>query len=235
MLITGASRGVGAALTEWLSDKGADVLAVGRSKKKFSNGQVEYLALDVSSPENTAKLVQHANEFEPDTVVHALGGGFGLSSDLITPDEFLYLLQLNFLVSLQLNNSLVPRMVAKRRGWVVHLGTVATRELTASVGYTCAKALITPYVKHLGRKLVCDGVYMSGITLGAVSGQGGAIDRLQTKKPEIFRDFMKSRRPSARATPLTELMPYFNLVLTESAILHASNMMCIDEGEGVAI
>ena len=42
---------------------------------------------------------------------------------------------------------------------------------------------------------------------------------------------MESRRPSARATP-TELMPYFNLLLTDSAKLHASNMMCIDEAEG---
>ena len=235
VLITGASRGVGAALTEWLADNGAHVLAVGRSTENLSRSRVEYLALDLSSQENTSKLVQHANEFEPDTVVHALGGGFGLSNDLVTPEDFLHLVQLNFLVSLQINNSLLPNMVAKQQGWIVHLGTVATRELTASVGYTCAKALITPYVKHMGRKLVCDGVYISGITLGAVTGQGGAIDRLKNKKPDVFRDFMKSRRPSARATPLTELMPYFNLLLTDSAKLHASNMLCIDEAEGVAI
>lgn len=235
VLITGASRGIGSALTEWLADKGADVLAVGRSREDLSRGRVQYLAMDLSSEENTSKLIQHANQFEPDTVVHALGGGFGLSSDLITSDEFMYLLQLNFLVALQINNALLPHLVAKQRGWIVHLGSIATRELTASVGYTCAKSLITPYVKHMGRKLLPDGVYISGMTLGAVTGQGGAIDRLQNKKPDIFRDFMESRRPSARATPLTELMPYFNLLLTDTAKLHASNMMCIDEGEGVAI
>lgn len=235
VLITGASRGVGAALTAWLAEKGADILAVGKSEANLSRGRVEYLALDLSREENTSKLIEQTNQFEPDTVIHALGGGFGVSSDLITSAEFLYLLQLNFLVSLQINNALLPNMVARQRGWIVHLGSIATRELTASVGYTCAKALITPYVKHMGRKLLPDGVYISGITLGAVTGQGGAIDRLQNKKPDIFRDFMESRRPSARATPLTELMPYFNLLLTDSAKLHASNMMCIDEGEGVAI
>ena len=127
VLITGASRGVGAALTEWLADNGADVLAVGRSKENLSRGRVEYLALDLSSQENTSKLVEHATEFEPDTVVHALGGGFGLSNDLVTPDDFLHLVQLNFLVSLQINNSLLPNMVAKKQGWIVHLGTVAKR------------------------------------------------------------------------------------------------------------
>ena len=49
VLITGASRGVGAALTEWLADNGAHVLAVGRSTENLSRSRVEYLALDLSS------------------------------------------------------------------------------------------------------------------------------------------------------------------------------------------
>ena len=87
----------GCGVTEWLADNGAHVLAVGRSTENLSRSRVEYLALDLSSQENTSKLVQHANEFEPDTVVHALGGGFGLSNDLVTPEDFLHLVQPNFL------------------------------------------------------------------------------------------------------------------------------------------
>lgn len=236
VLITGASRGLGAALYTWLAGEGAEVLGVGRSKPGFSppSGRT-FLELDLSVADNVATLVERAKAFQPDTVIHGLGGGFRRSSDFITKDDFIYLLNLNFLIGLELNNALLPAMIERKKGWIVHLGSVATKELTASVGYTCVKSLITPYVKHLGRKLLPDSVYVSGVTLGAMTGFDGAIDRLQADRPEVYGNFVETRRPSQRATPVGELLPYFYLLLTDNAKVHASNMICLDEAEGKAI
>ena len=97
VLVTGGSRGVGAALAAWLASEGAKILAIGRSKQISPVHGVEYLPLDLSRAENMTSLIAHATKFEPDTVVHALGGGFGLSDDMISPQDFLHLLRLNFL------------------------------------------------------------------------------------------------------------------------------------------
>jgi len=235
-LVTGASRGLGGALFTWLTGQGAEVLGVGRSRPGFAIPQgSHFIEMDLSERGNVAALVARATAYQPDSVVHCLGGGFKRSSDFISRDDFLYLLDLNFMVALEINNAVLPTMRDNKRGWIVHLGTVATRELTASVGYTCAKSLIAPYVKHMGRKFLPDGVYVSGITLGAITGADGAIDRLRGDRPEVYENFMTSRRPSQRATPVAELFPYFYLLLTENAKVHSSNMICLDEAEGKAI
>jgi NAD(P)-dependent dehydrogenase (short-subunit alcohol dehydrogenase family) len=235
VLITGASRGLGAGLFQWLTAEGADVLGVGRSKPSFTVTTGTFIEADLSTDAGVADVIKHAQIAGVDTVIHGVGGGFKRSSDFITKEDFLYLLNLNFTVALELNNALVPGMIAKNRGWVIHLGSVATKELTASVGYTSVKSLVTPYVKHMGRKYLADGVYFSGVTLGAMTGFEGAIDRLQTDRPEVFESFLADRRPSQRATPVAELLPYFRLLLTDSAKVHASNMICLDEAEGKAI
>jgi NAD(P)-dependent dehydrogenase (short-subunit alcohol dehydrogenase family) len=236
ILVTGASRGLGGALFMWLAEQGAQVLGVGRSNPDFTVPEGStFIALDLAERGNVAALIERAVAYQPDSVIHCLGGGFKRSSDFISRDDFLYLLDLNFTVGLEINNAVLPTMRENKRGWIVHLGSVATRELTASVGYTCAKSLITPYVKHMGRKFMPDGVYFSGITLGAMTGAEGAIDRLRGDRPEVYEKFLADRRPSQRATPVAELFPYFSLLLTENAKVHSSNMICLDEAEGKAI
>ena len=236
IVITGASRGLGAALFTWLLEQGAEVLGVGRTKPGFAvpkNGH--FLELDLSVGDNVTALIAQAKAYQPDSVLHCIGGGFKRSSDFISRDDFLYLLNLNFLISLELNNALLPAMLEKKKGWVIHLGSAATKELTASVGYTCVKSLITPYVRHMGRKFISEGVYFSGITLGAMTGFDGSMDRLRTDRQEVFESFVENRRPTKRSTPVAELFPYFQLLLTESAKVHASNMICLDEAEGKSI
>ena len=231
--MTGASRGLGAALSAWLVENGAEVLGVGRSKPHAAISN--FLESDLSIPENVAALIERAKAYQPDSIIHCMGGGFKRSSDFVSREDFQYLLNLNFLIPLELNNALLPSMIEKKRGWIVFLGSVATKEVTASVGYTCAKSLVTPYVRHMGRKFLPEGVYFSGVTLGAITGYDGAMDRLKVDRPENYETFLASRRPSRRATPVTELFPYFHLLLTEAAKVHASNMICLDEAEGKAI
>lgn len=235
ILVTGATRGLGAAVASWLAQGGADVLGVGRTRPADGCIGVRVSQRDLTSRDGLSGLILQAKDFRPDTIIHAMGGGFGLSSDFITTDEFNYLLKVNFLASLEINNALVPLMVARKQGWVVHVGSVATRELTASVGYTCVKSLIAPYVKSMGRRLLVDSVYFSGITLGAITGCAGAIDRLHADRPAVFTNFIEHRRPSKRATPVNEILPYFGLLLKETARIHASNMIILDEAESVAI
>lgn len=235
VLITGASSGLGAALVSWLHSAGAEVIGVARNFKVAERSGVELIELDLSDRKNVQKLVDHSLLSQPDTVIHTLGGGFKMSSDLIRTEDFLHILNLNFIISLELNNAILPKMIERRRGWVVHVSSIATKEITASVGYTCAKSVIAPYVKHLGRKLLPHNIFVSGVSLGAITGYGGAMDRLQNSTNEIHSNFIQSRRPTLRNTPVEELTSYFDLLLTETANIHASNMMVLDEGESKSI
>ena len=236
ILILGGSRGLGAALCVWLIEKGADVLCVGKAKPSYQiTTKVNSLQLDLSKSQNVRRLIEEAKKYQPDSIIHCLGGGFKRSSDTISKEDFLYLLNLNFLISLEVNNALLPNMLKNNKGWIIHLGSVATLELTASMGYTCVKSLIKPYVRHMGKKYISKGVYFSGVNLGAMTGYGGAMDRLSEDHKDLFENFLENRRPTRRSTPVEELFPYFNLLLSESAKVHASNMISINEAEGFSI
>jgi len=236
VLVTGGSRGLGAGLVDWLISSGAVVMSVGRSQVNApANSRLISVCLDLVKEGNVRALTDAAIEFKPDSIVHCLGGGFKKSADLISAEDFLYLLKFNFLVALQLNNALLGSMVQKRKGWIVHVGSLATKEVTASLGYTCVKSLILPYVRHLGKKYITDDVYISGVTLGALSGYDGAMDRLHAERRGVFDQFLATRRPTQRCTPIDEVLPYFRLLLSRGAKLHASNMLSITEAEGYAI
>ena len=236
ILITGASRGFGSVVYEWLINKNVNVLAFGRGKPDFSIIDKEsYQELDLSKEENVSELIKKAIIFNPDTIIHCLGGGFKKSNDLITKSDLYYLLNMNFLISVELNNSVLPNMIENKKGWIIHLSSIATKELTASVGYTCVKSIIKPYIKHMGRKYVNKNIYISGIMLGAITGNNGAIDRLRTSNNVIHQKFINERRPTLRSTPIIEILPYLDLLLSVSAKIHASNIITLDEAESISI
>ena len=236
IIVTGGTRGLGAEAVRFLAGQGATILAHGRSSNDtILHPNVEFIYLDFAVQGNVEKFTSRALEFDPDSILHCLGGGFKRSSDFIVRDDFLYLLNLNFMVSLEINNILIPKMLQVKRGWIIHFSSIATRELTASLGYTCVKSLIAPYVKHLGRKLVSEEVFMSGVTLGALSGGDGALDRLEAERNDVYNTLIVQRRPTNRASPTAELMPFIKLLLSKYGKVHASNMICLDEAEGIRI
>jgi short-subunit dehydrogenase len=223
-------------MVSYLAGEGARILAQGCSANPaVPHPNVGYLFFDLDKQENVENFIMKIRDFNPDTILHCLGGGFKRSTDLISKKDFLYLLNLNFMVAVQLNNVFIPEMLKTGRGWIIHFGSIASRELTASVGYTCVKSIIVPYVKHMGRKFVDKGVFVTGVTLGALSGSGGALDRLSVDRRDIYDAFIDNRRPTRRATPTAEIMPFIKLLLTSSAKIHASNVICLDEAEGIAI
>ena len=236
ILITGASRGLGAAVYEWLINENANVLAIGRGKPDFEVlKKNSFLKLDLSEQLNVEELIKRTINFQPDTIIHCLGGGFKKSNDLISKSDLLYLLNMNFIIGLEINNAILPSMIKNKKGWIIHFSSIATKEITASVGYTCVKSLIEPYVKLMGRKYIVDNIYISGIILGAISGNNGALDRLSKSNNQIYEKFIKERRPTLRSTPINELLSYLNLLLSENAKIHSSNMITLDEAEGISL
>ena len=237
ILITGASSGLGSVLFDHYAIGGARVLGVGKRQAgllKLTHNK-SYVAADLATPSGRDKALEKINDFNPNRVIHCLGGGFGLSNDLISSIEFGDLINLNFLVAHEINSACIPRMSADGSGWIVHIGSVASRECTASVGYTVVKSMIPSYVKVLGRRLIAKNIYMSAILPGALTGSVSAMDRLEASKKHIFDDFVKNRRPSGRVTPAQEMIPWVDLLISNAGKLHASNSIILDEAESKAL
>lgn len=233
LLLTGASSGLGKAIVRHLSKLDYEITCISRNLINFSEfgNSVIWLKADLSESSEIERVAELLLKKSFDAAIHCLGGGLGMHNPKLTTEEFGIIMRINFFAAYHINNSLIENMKKNQRGCIVHLDSVASREITASLGYTCAKSLIRPYVKHLGRSLIKDNIFLSSIQLGAIVGDGGAMDRLKVRNSYQYEDFIERRRPSNRMTPNDEIMPYLDLLISPSARLHAGNTLVLDESE----
>lgn len=240
LLITGATSGLGKSLVINLANDAELIIAVGRNREVLSEleatlNNIVAIECDFESAESKKVFFERLEEFDISAVVHCLGGGFKLGHDLLSSESFMRLFNLNFLISTEINAKLVPEMEARGRGWIVHIGSIASREVTASVGYTSIKAIIPAYVKALGRRLIKKGIFVSCLMPGGMMGENGSMDRLRVIKSDVVSEFVQNRRPSGKLSDVNMYVKWVQMLLDENASLHASNTIILDEAESISI
>lgn len=127
-VVTGASKGTGAAVTALLRSRGATVLGIARTAPPEPG---LFATADLGTVEGTADAVTaiRATLGTPDIVVHTLGGsssppgGFAVLDDKLWDAE----LRLNLLAAVRLDRALLPAMIENRRGAVVHVSSIQRR------------------------------------------------------------------------------------------------------------
>ena len=117
IIVTGASRGLGAMACEALAKRGAKIAMLSRSKKEIDNlknrlkNPSSHISIKVDLLKNNAiKLaIKKAKKFlkKIDIVLHVAGGGFGLKEKLIKNEDLKTLLQINLGAPAEINRLVV--------------------------------------------------------------------------------------------------------------------------------
>ena len=137
-LVTGASRGIGAACARALASAGARVVLVARSTAELTAVAAELphgalvVSADLVQPpasQAVAMSVREALGADPDIVVHA-AGTFPLGPlESARDDELEVALALNSAAPLRLTREILPGMRARGSGHVVMIGSIADRHV----------------------------------------------------------------------------------------------------------
>ncbi|RII13842.1 3-oxoacyl-[acyl-carrier-protein] reductase FabG [Streptomyces sp. YIM 130001] len=182
-LVTGGSRGIGAAVVRRLLDAGAEVLTTARSAATTVPEGAEFVTADVSTragAEEVAAAVQ--DRFGGvDIVVHNVGGARPHESAAAIPDEeWRDALDLNFLASVRLDSLLVPGMRERGSGAIVHVSSAAVLTPVGQfLHYVAAKAALETYSRGQSLELAPHGIRVNTVTPGRVATPGGATTREQ--------------------------------------------------------
>ncbi|MFB7084814.1 SDR family oxidoreductase [Streptomyces sp. NPDC056296] len=182
-LVTGGSRGIGAAIVRRLLDAGAEVLTTARSETSTVPEGAAFVAADVRTRAGAEALAAAAQEVHGgvDLLVHNAGGARPHQSASIIPDEeWQDALDLNYLASVRLDSLLVPGMRERRSGVIVHVSSAAV-PLTPPpfLHYTAAKAALENYSRGLASELAPFGIRVNTVTPGRVATPGGELTREQ--------------------------------------------------------
>ncbi len=177
-LVTGASRGIGRAIARHLAAT-HDVVAVARSADDLStlaaavdapDGRVDTIVADVGDPGAGAVLAAALGDRAVDVLVHNAGVGVLKPLLELTPDEWRRMIDVNVNALYHVTHAVLPGMVARERGHVVLVGSIAGRSAFAGgAAYAASKAFGMSFAESLLMEVRDAGVKVSVVSPGSVN------------------------------------------------------------------
>lgn len=170
-LVTSGTRGAGAATVRLFRDLGAAVLTTARSRPDGIAAQ-DFVAADLTTAEGCAVVANAVDERlgGVDVVVHMLGGSSAPSGGfaVLTDEEWRTEIDLNLMPAVRLDRALLPGMIARERGVIVHVSSIQRLMPLpeATTAYAAAKAALSAYSKSLSKEVAPKGVRVVRVAPG---------------------------------------------------------------------
>jgi short-subunit dehydrogenase len=180
-LISGASRGIGAAAARCFAAAGYDLLLLARSEADLSalaaelaplGRRVETLALDLADAAAIAPGLDQlcARGLTPSVVINNAGMAYTGSLAEMPLDQWLRLMQLNVTAVFQVCQALLPRLRAAGGGHIINVSSHAAHHAFPDWGAYCvSKAALGSLGRCLAAEERSHGIRVSTLTLGAVN------------------------------------------------------------------
>ncbi|HEY4213725.1 MAG TPA: SDR family oxidoreductase [Steroidobacteraceae bacterium] len=173
-LVTGGTKGIGAAVVETLVDAGVQVVATARSAPPRPAEGVRYLAADLSTAQGASAVAQSVLEHVGgiDILVNVLGGSSAPSGGFAALDDTEWSKELNqnLMPAVRLDRALLPSMIAQRSGVIIHVTSIQ-RILPlpqSTIAYAAAKAALSTYSKALSKEVTPNGIRVIRVSPGWV-------------------------------------------------------------------
>src|SRR5690348_11895352 len=145
-LVTGGTRGIGKGIADRLRARGARVLVAARSMPDDASPDDVVIA-DVATTTGVAALYREALDRvgRVDIAIHNVGGSGQYEGGVaaLTDADWQTALDANLLAAVRLDRAIIPEMVARGSGTIVHITSIQRRvPLPTSIPYAAAKAAL---------------------------------------------------------------------------------------------
>lgn len=173
-LVTGGTKGVGAAVVDALHQAGVRVVTAARSIPEAPPSGISCIAADLTTAAGCARVTEGALDLLGgiDIIVNVLGGssappgGFAVLDDTIWERE----LSLNLMPAVRLDRALLPPMIAQGSGVIIHVTSIQHQLPLpqSTTAYAAAKAALSTYSKSLSKEVGPKGVRVVRVSPGWV-------------------------------------------------------------------
>ncbi|BDG04172.1 oxidoreductase [Anaeromyxobacter oryzae] len=178
-VVTGASKGIGLAITQALASEGVSVAAgarraTGELSELAAASKVHPVAVDLSTPDGPARLVDEAvSTFGGlDILVNNAGavrprlGGFAS----ITEEDWATTMAINFFAAVRTTRAALPHLLRRGAATIVTVSSVnAFLPDPLVLDYCAAKAALTNFFKSLSKEVGPRGIRVNTVSPGPVS------------------------------------------------------------------
>jgi 3-oxoacyl-[acyl-carrier protein] reductase len=205
-VVTGGSRGIGAATAAALGANGASVVVVGRDQAALDRvtGTVRALGTDAlgvvadcTVEQDLAALrLQVVDRLGPADILAVFAGGNGMPvpTDAETGVHWREVIESDLTSAFLTISTFLPDMVARRSGVIVTMASAAARQAAqSSAAYAAAKAGVVAFTRHLAGEYAHDGIRANCISPSAVEN-----DKMRAWMSETDRRALGSAFPLGR-------------------------------------
>jgi 3-oxoacyl-[acyl-carrier protein] reductase len=230
-LVTGGSRGIGAAIAEELARAGATVVVGYRSGKDEAEGLAHRIGAraiqaDVSDAEQAAKLVAEAGDLD------ILVNNAGLTRDGVlarmSDDDWRTVIETNLSSVFYTCRAVTRPMMKKRAGAIVNVSSiVGVHGNWGQTNYAASKAGIIGFTKSLARELGSRGVRANVVAPGYVKTQ------LTDVLPEEATQAMLQNTPLARLGEPQDIAGAVRFLSSDEASFITGEVLLVDGGLGM--
>jgi short-subunit dehydrogenase len=200
--VTGASSGIGLALTELWYQRGAKLVISARSIDKLTaiqqslnpvGDRIKVLPLDLADPTAMAAAAQQVLELTNNQIACLVNNG-GVSQRALAMntslDVLTQMVKVNFLSQVELTRAVLPSMVQAKRGYIALTSSVAGKIGTKQrSGYAATKHALHGYFDSLREEhyqdgvhvcMVCPGYIKTDISLNALKADGSKNNQMDS-------------------------------------------------------
>lgn len=171
ILVTGGTKGVGQAVVKLFTEQGARVLTSARQPTPELPDEM-FVTADLSTLEGCDALVAATRQRlgVVDVIVHVLGGSSAPGGGFAALDEEQWQreLALNLLPAVRLDRALLPDMLQRKEGVVIHVTSIQSRLPLpeSTTAYAAAKAALSTYSKSLSKEVSPKGIRVVRVSPG---------------------------------------------------------------------
>ncbi len=171
-VVTGGTKGMGAALVKSLQDAGVQVMTTGRSAPEQPLDGVTYVQTDLATAEGVTKLARAVAERwgGVDILINSVGGSSAPAGGFAALDDAAWFneLNLNFMSAVRLDRALLPAMLEKGSGVVLHVTSIqhVLPLPESTTAYAAAKGALSTYSKALSKEVTPKGVRVLRVSPG---------------------------------------------------------------------
>lgn len=235
-LVTGSSRGIGAAIAEGLAAAGARVVVHGASagaaadtlaRLRAAGGEGAELDADLSRPGAGRDLIERAEATGPvDILVINASAQVNATLADLAPDDLALQIDVNLRATLDMLQAVLPRMAARGWGRVVGIGSInQLRPKSVVTAYAATKAAQHNIIQSQARDYARHNVLLNTLAPGLVDTDRNADRR--DADPQGWAEYVRGLNWMGRAARPEEMVG--------AAIFLASDACSFMTGETVVL